>query len=89
MLYAERLINAFLEKFESHPRSMFSVTDRTRFNIAMFEAVFRAFCAPAFKKKTLKLPDVHPQGFISLKEDLGFIKSTRFSTGQTSNVKDR
>ena len=87
--YAEVLLTEFLSRFRHQSRTLFSVTERTRFNIAFFEAVLRSFCERAFQEKNTALPLVNVEGFEKLKADADFVKATRFSTGQTSNVKSR
>jgi hypothetical protein len=89
LTFAHELIMAFLTKMHLLPRSVFSVTGRTRFNIAVFEATFRALCEEAYKSKTLEIPDVNKEQFSPLRSDERFVRATRFSTGQTSNVKTR
>jgi hypothetical protein len=87
--FARDVIMAFLKKMFALPRSVFSVTERTRFNIAFFEAVFRVLCERAYKKRTTAMPDVEKNQFASLRLDEDFVRATRFSTGQATNVKLR
>jgi hypothetical protein len=87
--FAHELIMAFLKKVHPLPRSIFSVTARTRFNIAFFEATFRALCESAYHEKTTDIPDVGKDQFATLRTDEDFVRATRFSTGQLSNVKTR
>jgi hypothetical protein len=87
--FARDVIMAFLKEMYSLPRSVFSVTARTRFNIAFFEAAFRVLCERAYKERTTVIPAVPKERFESLRLDEDFLKATRFSTGQATNVKLR
>jgi hypothetical protein len=87
--FAHSVILAFLKKMYSLPRSVFSVTARTRFNIAFFEAAFRVLCEEAYRSRTTTIPEVSKDRFESLRMDEEFVRATRFSTGQATNVKLR
>ena len=87
--YAHDLIEAFLGMMSSLPRSVFSVTGRIRFNIAVFEATFRVLCERAYASKSLEIPKVEERRFEVLRKDDAFVRATRFSTGQAANVKVR
>jgi uncharacterized protein with ParB-like and HNH nuclease domain len=88
--FASSIFVKFFDSLNAYPREIFSVTDRTRFNISYFEAVFRVLCERAFVNKDvneIKVPPV--ECFDSLRKDDDFKNATRFATGQTTNVVTR
>jgi uncharacterized protein with ParB-like and HNH nuclease domain len=87
--YSEELFDALFLSLKDFPRSIFSVTSRTRFNISIFEATFRVLCESAFKNKTKKIKSVSEESFEKLRADEKFVTASRFATGQTSNINMR
>lgn len=87
--YIRNLINKFLSIYKNYPREIFSVTERTRFNISFFEASFRVLCEDAFRAQNLEVLQVPKAAFDQLRNDDDFQQATRFATGQVSKVESR
>jgi hypothetical protein len=67
----------------------FRVERSGRFSIAMFEAVFRAACTDAFKKKSLDVWPLTDAALAKLKSDAKFIEATKEGIGRATHVADR
>lgn len=84
--YFEVLIEAFFKKTVGLPDDIFSAKGGRRFNIAAFEAIFRAACASALASSTVDVPDLTADRLEQIKKNREFITSTQFGTAQASNV---
>lgn len=87
--YLERLFESFLDKCLLLSEDIFIRRSNKRFNIALFEAVFRAVCKPAFKQKKLLEENISIEKFHLLEKDPQFIKASTEGTTKTSNVQLR
>jgi uncharacterized protein with ParB-like and HNH nuclease domain len=87
--YGERLLLSFFDSLKKYPREIFSVTNRVRFNISIFEVTFRVMCEKAFAGKSLKIKAPDIEAFHALRADKHFVEASRFATGQSANVRTR
>lgn len=87
--YAQRLFEAFFAAVSHLPEGIFSVRGSRRFNIAVFEAVFRAACEEAFARRTLDVSAVTAAALRGLKADRQFLNATRYGTGRASLLQMR
>lgn len=87
--YLKCLFNSFLDSARQLPASAFLASDSSRFNIALFEAVFVAACAPAFADRTLVAGDISADSIDALRTDPEFLQAARAGTAQKANVRKR
>ena len=87
--YIEKLFAAFFDQVKDIPRESFAVTKSGRFNIAAFEGIFRAVCAPAFRAQTLAVAPLTPERLLAVRDDPAFLAATQQGVGRTIFVKQR
>lgn len=87
--YLEQLFGAFLARVQSVSADSFRVERSGRFSIAMFEAVFRAACTDAFKKKSMDVWPLTDAALAKLKSDAKFIEATKEGIGRATHMADR
>lgn len=88
--FAEDLFNVFFNMASVLTKEDFEVSSSGRFNIAVFEAVFRAACTDAFKAEGgVAVHDVDSQSLHKLKLDPKFLEATQQGVGRTRFVKQR
>ena len=86
----ERLFAAFFEKATRLSPQDFEVAVSGRFNIAVFEAVFRAGCTDAFAvRDPSKVRDLSSRRLQQLKGDSQFLAATCYGIGRTRFVNER
>lgn len=83
--YFRKLFVSFLEcGADLNKNAFFGRSER--FNISVYESVFRAVCLHASKHKTLARKSIDITKLNRLKKNLEFIEATQSSTTSTSNV---
>lgn len=88
--FIEDLYRAFFVKAEPLSAQDFAVAKSGRFNIAAFEAVFRASCTEAFAARDVTaIHDLSRERLNELRNDKTFINATQFGVGRTDFVKTR
>lgn len=87
--YAVQLFEAFFAAMAEIPADSLRVTGSGRFSIAMFEAVFWATCADAFKVSSTDVRPLTVERLAALKSDSKFIEATQFGIGRSLYVKQR
>jgi uncharacterized protein with ParB-like and HNH nuclease domain len=88
IIYLFNLFKEFLKKTEKLPLS--SLLTRTgKFNISVYEAVFRTICLKAYTKKNLELEEIDPEKIDILKSDDKFVEATEYQTTSKKNVLTR
>lgn len=87
--YIEHLFKTFFESVAPLSAEDFSTPGSGRFNIAVFEAIFRAACYQAAAVESLELPQIAATALVNLKQDPDFINATRYGVGRTTFVKQR
>ena len=87
--YMDALFGAFFVELKKVSEEGFRVERTGRFSIAMFEAVFRAACADAFKNKTLEVWPLSDGSLAALKNDKKFIEATKEGIGSATHVANR
>lgn len=87
--YLKGLFNSFLDSARRLPASAFLASDSSRFNIALFEAVFVAACAPAFADRRLVAGGISADSINALRTDPEFLQAARAGTAQKANVQKR
>ena len=83
--YLRELFFTFLETCKSHGENLF-ISKVGRFNISVFESIFRATCSEAFDNKNLNIKSMDRQRIEKLKSDPQFYEATQSNTASTSNV---
>jgi len=86
--YHKQLFESFLESCRNLPDNAF-YGQRPRFNISVFESVFRAICHNAFREHTLAMPQIEPEKLHELKRNQDFINSTVQNIASAANVRTR
>ena len=87
--YLRDLFASFLDSARQLPDDAFVSRERSRFNIALFEAVFVAACAPAFADRRLVQGHISADSIEALSGDPEFLQAARAGTAQKSNVLKR
>ena len=87
--YLKNLFISFLESTDQLPVDAFLMSDSTRFNIALFEAVFVAACTVAFSDHKVVEGYLCAESISKLRSDPQFLEAARVATTQTANVKRR
>ena len=87
--YLRDLFASFLDSARQLPDDAFMSRERSRFNIALFEAVFVAACAPAFADGRLVQGRISADSIEALSGDPEFLQAARVGTTQKSNVLKR
>lgn len=86
--YLKDLFNSFLAHVATLQQGAF-LSDRNRFQIALFEAVFTAVCEKPFSNRGLVERDV-PEPLVSgLRTDENFVEASETATTSSANVKAR
>ena len=88
-LYLRELFCSFLDSTNHLTERTFLMPDSTRFNIALFEAVFVATCSVPFQSRELVQGYLHPESIDELRANSDFLQAARVATTQTTNVKRR
>lgn len=86
---SESLFAAFFDATPQLAAADFATPGSGRFNIAVFEAVFRAVCFKAARTGMMNLPVLTSQNLTDLKADNQFMAATQFGVGRTTFVKQR
>ena len=86
--YLKDLFSSFLRSMSKLPLRMF-INKNNRFNIALYEAVFTATCAEAYRERRKVKKDVRPDQIEKLKADSFFNAASLHGTTQTDNVQKR
>jgi len=60
-----------------------------KFNISMYEAIFRAVCKKSFENRDLNVEEIDVAKFNGLKENSKFIDSTQSHTTNKTKVRTR
>lgn len=84
--YAEKLFESFFEAASGLTAANFAVAKSGRFNIAVFEAVFRACCTAAFQAQTQDVLPATAEKLNTLKEDPDFRSATQQGVGRKAYV---
>lgn len=84
--YLEALFSAFFKAVEHLPDDIFAAKGSRRFNIAIFEGVFRAACADAVAARNTNILKVSEDKINALRDDKIFIDASRFGTGRATYV---
>lgn len=87
--YILSLFISFLDACKELPPKTFISKGGSRFNIALFEAVFRTVCLQPFKTKQLVKKKVSYEKVSLLKEDESFAKASSEGTAKLSNLEIR
>jgi hypothetical protein len=85
--FLKELFDAFLDACDNLPKGAF--LRGTRFNVALFEAVFVGTCERAFKNKQLPFGTITKTRFSRLKNDKKFAKAMHEGTTKTENIATR
>ncbi len=86
--YFERLFVSFLEGCRDLAKDAF-FSRRDRFNISVYESVFRAVCLPVAEHNVLVSTVIDPDKLKALKNNSNFVNATQSSIASASNVKIR
>ena len=87
--YLRELFCSFLESTSHLTERTFLMPDSTRFNIALFEAVFVATCSVPFESRELVQGYLCSESIDELRANSDFLQAARVATTQTANVKRR
>lgn len=87
--YLRDLFCSFLESASQLKTGSFLMPESTRFNIALFEAVFVAACSVPFESRGFVNGYLRPESIEKLRTNQEFVQAARVATTQTSNVKKR
>lgn len=87
--YLFDLFSAFFAAAGNLPDDAFSAKGTRRFNIASFEAVFRASCVDALAAANTNVWPLDAAKLNALKDDQAFIDATRYGTGRATYVTTR
>ncbi|MBL3526043.1 DUF262 domain-containing protein [Serratia plymuthica] len=87
--YILDLFTSFLDACKGLPPKIFISKGGSRFNIALFEAVFRTVCLKPFGDKKLVTERINYENILKLKEDEAFIKASSEGTAKLSNLEIR
>jgi len=86
--YLEKLFNAFLDvciKLSDNP----FISEKGKFNISMFEAIFATICSSAYQNRDLNAISVSNEKIQHLKADEKFYEASYSGTASKANVKIR
>ncbi len=86
--YLEKLFESFLYSTRDLEADCFS-TKKGKFNISIFEAIFKATCAPYLSDRGLIDHVINPDAVNRLKENNEFINATHHSTTRKDIVQKR
>jgi len=86
--YFEKLYISFLESCQGLAGDAF-LTRRDRFNISVYESVFRAMCVPVIENNLLISTTIKPVKLEELKHNEEFIKATQSAIASAPNVGKR
>lgn len=86
--YYKKLFLSFLGSCSDLKNDAF-LTQRGRFNISVYESVFRAICLYAVQNNTIVSKKIDPEKLRLLKNDKAFIDATQSSIASTANVRMR
>lgn len=86
--YFKDLFNSFLACATALPQGVF-LSDRNRFQIALFEAVFTAVCEKPFSDDALVEQDIPESMVNGLRADENFVEASEIATTSAANVKVR
>lgn len=86
--YLKDLFNSFLARAEALPQDAF-LSDRNRFQIALFEAVFTAVCEKPFSNDALVEQNVMESLVSGLRADEKFVEASETAAASAANVKAR
>ena len=87
--YLEKLFSSFLDSARNLPKTAFINPKNSRFNVALFEAVFTATCVEAFKARRAVSGEIELDQIYALANDVEFNQASIVGTTRTSNVDDR
>jgi uncharacterized protein with ParB-like and HNH nuclease domain len=87
--YLERLFASFLDAVSELPDDTFISKAHSRFNIALFEAVFTAVCEPYFRAQATVTSAVDISAVRRLERDTEFVDASKEGTTAVQNVEQR
>jgi len=87
--YAKSLFTSFFEVVSGLKAEDFAVAKSGRFNIAVFEAVFRASCTEAFRDGSTSVVGISKVKLEALREDAEFKGATQQGIGRKAYVERR
>jgi uncharacterized protein with ParB-like and HNH nuclease domain len=87
--YLERLFLSFLDACKDLPSNAFIHTQKNRFNMALFEAIFVAICKNAFVEHRELSGKIAKDEVFALAQDQDFLNAAIKSTTSTANVEMR
>lgn len=83
------LFTAFLDATSELPHDAFISRTTSRFNMALFEAVFTAVCESGFGSNPVSIPAIKVEKFRALEKDPAFVAASKEGTTTTQNVTER
>ncbi len=84
--YLENLFYALLDKING---TKIYISDMSKFNVSMFESVFRAFCKSSYDKGNFELAEIDLSKIETLRTDNSFREASLQQTTNRSNVENR
>lgn len=87
--FIKSLFESFLEACSNLPEKSFYSRGGNRFNIALFESVFRSVCLPYFESKSLIDCHVEFEKIERLRQDETFVEASSEGTAKKSNLEKR
>jgi uncharacterized protein with ParB-like and HNH nuclease domain len=87
--YLKKLFLSFVDAAANLPKDAFINKKNNRFNIALFEAAFTAFCEKAFEDHTTVNGQIEADRLFSLANDEEFVQAASKSTTGSTNVEIR
>lgn len=87
--FVRETFDSFLEACSELPDKIFYSRGGNRFNIALFESVFRSVCLPYFSKKLLVDYKIDHEKIERLKIDASFVEASSEGTAKKSNLERR
>lgn len=86
--YLEELFRYFILSISKLDRRVF-YSEKNKFNISVYDAIFNAVCKEAFKKRNFELKKITEPKIETLKTNKKFQKAIFSETAKTKNVKTR
>jgi len=87
--FIKSIFKSFLDACSELPEKSFYSRGGNRFNIALFESVFRSVCLPYFNAKTLVDYKVDFEKIEKLRQDENFVEASSEGTAKKSNLEKR
>jgi hypothetical protein len=89
LVYFERLLSSFFNTSKFLPGDAFHGKGSRRFNISLFDAVFRATCTNLVDRSALVEAPLDLRKLNELKNDEEFVQATQGRTANAENVRKR